>query len=84
MKKFKFINYNDFIQDVADLGKFIKVYDIFTDEARKEKVEAFRKLMEGNNPMDIEEDLEKAKEAIEDAELRDEVMRQNLYFLFEK
>lgn len=40
--------------------------------------------MEGNNPMDIEEDLEKAKEAIEDAELRDEVMRQNLYFLFEK
>ena len=60
------------------------MYDIFTDEARKEKVEAFRKLMEGNNPMDIEEDLEKAKEAIEDAELRDEVMRQNLYFLFEK
>jgi hypothetical protein len=61
------------------------VYDIFTDEARKKKVEEFRKLMEsGANPMDIEEDLEKAKEAIEDAELRDEVMRQNLYFLFEK
>lgn len=70
--------------DVADLGKFLKVYDILTDEKRKEKVEAFRKIMDGNNPMEHEEDLEKAREAIEDAELRDEVMRQNLYFLFEK
>jgi len=31
------------------------VYDIFTDELRKEKVAAFRKIMEGNNPMDCEE-----------------------------
>lgn len=55
VKKFKFINYNDFVQDVADLGKFLKVYDIFTDELRKEKVAAYRKIMDGNNPMDCEE-----------------------------
>lgn len=60
------------------------MYDIFTDEERKKKVEAFRVLMEGSNPMDIEDKLEEAKEAIEDAELRDDVMRMNLYFLFEK
>jgi len=40
-------------------------------------------LMDGNNPMD-EEVLEKSREEIEDNELRDEVMRQNLYFLYEK
>ena len=40
--------------------------------------------MKDNNNILSEEEERKLMEEIEDTEIRDEVMRQNLYFLFEK
>jgi len=64
---------------IGDIGKYIKVKDIYHDEKRLMHVENLK-----NSESVREEERDRLEEAIEENSMRDEKLRQNLYFLFEK